>query len=64
MKRPSTAWIIGLVFALGIFLFGIAWPLVRPLAVEEGLGGDGLVAHWKFDEGSGNAVEELFWQQQ
>ena len=58
MKRPSTAWIIGLVFALGIFLFGIAWPLVRPLAVEEGLGGGGLVAHWKFDEGSGNAVKD------
>jgi hypothetical protein len=56
MKRVSTAWVY--VFALGIFVFGIAWPSVGPLAAEAGFGGDGLVAHWKFEAGSGNEVED------
>jgi hypothetical protein len=43
---------------LGILIFGIACPFFGPLAAGEGLGGSGLVAHWKFEEGSGNAVKD------
>jgi len=58
MQRPSTAGIKGQSFAVGIFLFGIALPLIGPFAAEGGAAGDGLVAHWKFEEGSGTAVKD------
>ena len=59
MKRSSTACITRYGFALGTFLVGVACLLDRSVAAEEELGGGGLVAHWKFDEGSGNAVKDL-----
>jgi hypothetical protein len=53
-----TAWIAGRGFAVAIFLVSIAWPLVGASAADEGLGSGGLVAHWKFEEGSGNVVKD------
>jgi Concanavalin A-like lectin/glucanases superfamily len=42
---------------LGIFLFGIALPLVAFSAWGEPAG-SGLVAHWKFEEGSGDTAKD------
>ena len=58
MQRSGTACITRYGFALGTFLVGVACLLDRSVAAEEDLGGGGLVAHWKFDEGSGNAVKD------
>jgi hypothetical protein len=58
LQRPRTAWITGRGFAAAIFLVCIAWLLVGPSAADEALGSGGLVAHWKFKEGSGNAVKD------
>jgi hypothetical protein len=44
---------------LGIFLLCIAWPLIAPLVAEQGLEDVGLVAHWNFEDGSGNTVKDL-----
>jgi|GEM_PF-1594299 len=51
-------WIRAQSFAIGIVLFGVALPLVGSFAAEMGTAGGGLVAHWKFEEGSGNAVKD------
>lgn len=58
LQRPRPAWITRRGFAAAIFLVGIAWPLVGASAADEGPGSGGLVAHWKFEEGSGNAVKD------
>ena len=58
MQQSSAAWITGQAFVLGIFLFGIVWPNIGSLSAEKGLGDGSLVAHWKFKEGSGNAVAD------
>jgi hypothetical protein len=49
---------MGHAVALGIFLLGIAWPNIGSFSAEEGLGGGSLVGHWKFKEGSGNAIAD------
>lgn len=59
LQRLSTAWITGRGFAVAIFFVGIAWLLVEPSTADEGLGSGGLVAHWTFEEGSGNAVKDV-----
>jgi len=59
LPRPRTARTTSHGIALGIFIFGTACPLFGPLAAGEGLAGNGLVAHWKFEEGSGNAVKDF-----
>ena len=58
MQKSSAAGITGHAFVLGIFLFGIVWPNIGSLSAEKGFGDGSLVAHWKFKEGSGNAVAD------
>jgi hypothetical protein len=44
--------------AFGIFLFVIALPVVGSCLAQGGPGSSGLVAHWKFEEGAGEAVKD------
>src|SRR5262249_47003076 len=44
--------------SLGIFLFVILFSTVASCLAQEGNGGDGLVAYWKFEEGAGGAVKD------
>jgi hypothetical protein len=43
---------------LGILLC-IAGPLIAPLVADQKLGDGALVAHWNFEEGSGNTIKDL-----
>src|SRR3990170_5559751 len=42
----------------GIFVFGIALPLIGSCSAELGPADSGLIGYWKFEEGSGNAVKD------
>src|SRR6476620_269411 len=44
--------------AFGIFLFVIALPIVGSCLAQVAPGGGGLVAHWKFEEGAGDAAKD------
>ena len=43
---------------LGVLLC-IAGPLIAPLVADQKLGDVALVAHWNFEEGSGNTIKDL-----
>ena len=59
MQRPNIILKTCHRFALGVFLVGVTWSLFGSVATGEESGGGGLVAHWKFDEGSGDAVKNF-----
>ena len=43
----------------GLFVFGIALPLIGSCSAELVRGDSGLVAYWKFEEGSGDTVKDF-----
>jgi hypothetical protein len=45
-------------FVFGIFLFLIALAISGPCSADDETVGGGLIAHWKFDEGAGDAVKD------
>ena len=45
-------------FTLGTLLFGVALSLVGSASAGGQAAGDGLVARWEFEEGTGNAVKD------
>ena len=59
MQKSSAAGITGHAFVLGIFSSASCGRTFGSLSAEKGLGDGSLVAHWKFKEGSGNAVADF-----
>jgi hypothetical protein len=43
---------------LGTFVFAIAMAIVGPCSAEDRTVGGGLIAHWKFAEGSGDVIKD------